>query len=137
LIVAAYLFLVIPMAAVVLAAAWPPTPKHVALVCSGPAVTVLALLGVWPFTLLGLWAFFAVPYLYLLVPSLVPWRRPWARYAVPVTSLLLCGLLVAAGGGFVAAVYLTLPILAGVLAVTARVVARPARTSGSTRGTAA
>lgn len=110
--VAIYLLVVLPMTLVVLLAVGWPRPWQVVLLLLGPAVTGLAVAGAEPFALLGWIAAFGVPYLYLLVPPMLPWRRPWARVAVPVTTLVLCAALALLMGVEVAFFYLAFPLLA-------------------------
>lgn len=106
-----YLLVVGTISLVIAIAAWPLRPQLVLLLLTGPAISALAAREVWPFRILGWIAVLGVAYLYLLLPPLIAWRRRWARYLVPAACLSACAGLVAFGGGWVMAVYLTLPIL--------------------------
>ena len=109
---AAYLLAVLPVTAVVLGATWPPRWWHVALLAAGPALTALAVAGVAPFDRLGWIATVGVAVAFLLVPPILPWRRRWARSAVPAVVLAVSGALVALAGGEPAvALYLAPPVL--------------------------
>jgi uncharacterized membrane protein len=82
------------LALVMTAAVWRPTAGQAALLLTGPVATVAALVGpAWGG--LGLLGVVVVPFGYLLVPSVLPWSRPWARWAVPATVLAACAVLAA------------------------------------------
>jgi hypothetical protein len=82
------------LALVMTAAVWRPRARQVALLLTGPVVTVAALVGPdWGG--LGLLGVLVVPFAYLLVPSVLPWAKPWAGWAVPAAVLVACGVLAA------------------------------------------
>jgi hypothetical protein len=93
-----YLLVVVPLLAVATAAVWVPRPWQLVLLYAGPLLTVLAAVHVPGVDRLGFLLVYGTPYLLLLVLPVLPWRRPWARWAVPVTVLVVAGLLAAVGG---------------------------------------
>ena len=116
----AYLGVVGPLVVVMGCAMWAPRWWQWAGLAAGPLVTVLAAADVAWVQPLGWLATVGVGYAFLLVPPLLPWRRPWARWTMPATVLLLCSILAAAAGfDAVTLFFLGLPALLslGVLVV--------------------
>jgi hypothetical protein len=110
-----YALAVVPVLVVVTAAVWVPRFWQAALVLAGPLTTLATVHEVWPFTYLGWWGGGGVAYAVLTVPSLLPWRRRWARLAVPCTVLAVCAVFVAVAAGELPVVfYLGLPALCAV-----------------------
>lgn len=123
--VGAYLVVVLPLVVVMLAAVWRPRAWQVVAILAGPTVTALAFAEAPLVGRLGWLASVGVLYAFLVVPPVLPWRRRWARPAVPTVVLLLCGVLLAAADGNAAAVlYLGLPTLVSVGALAVLVVDR-------------
>jgi hypothetical protein len=123
--VGAYLVVVVPLVVVMLAAVWRPRVWQLIATFVGPTVTALAFAEAPLVGRLGWLASVGVLYAFLVVPPVLPWRRRWARRAVPSIVLLLCGvLLAAADGDAAAALYLGLPMLVSVGALAVLVVDR-------------
>lgn len=115
---AGYLAVLVPLVAVALAAVWVPRAWQAALVLSGPTVGVLAFAEVPLVDRLGWVSVIGIPYLYLVVLPAIPWRRAWARTAVPATVLLVTTVLFAlAGVHIVSVVYLSPPIVIALVAL--------------------
>lgn len=121
----AYLLAVVPVLAVVAAAVWPPRPGPIALIVAGPLITLAAVLGIRPFDSLGWLASIGVPYALLTVAPAVPWRRPWARVAVPGTVLAVCaGFAVLAEGEPAVLFYAALPVIVALSALAVALLSR-------------
>lgn len=120
-----YLAAVVPLVAVAVAALWPPRWWQVALLVGGPVLTGLAVLEVAGLQHLGWIAIFGIPYVYLVALPLVPWRRAWARVAVPLTVIAVVCLFVGLARFEVAvAFYLAMPFVAAVVGLVLAVVSR-------------
>ena len=129
-IVGVYLLVVAPLLVVATAAVWVPRRGQALLLYGGPALTALAWAGVPGPVHLGFLLVYGTPYLLLLVLPLVPWRRSWARWAVPTTVLLTSGALASVAEGEAPVLfYVSYPVL---LALGALVVAARGRVVGST-----
>ena len=120
-----YFAVIVPLVAVAVAALWPPRWWQVALQVSGPVLTGLAALEVAGFDYLGWIAVLGIPYAYLIVMPLVPWRRDWARVAMPVIVMAVVGIIVGLARFEVAVVfYLAMPFAAAVLGLVLLAVSR-------------
>lgn len=92
-----YLLVVGPLVGLSLAAVRPPGPAHLVLLLGGPVLAAAAAGGVPGVERLGWVAVIGIPYAYLLVLPVLPWRRRWARVAIPAVVLVDVGLAVAVG----------------------------------------
>lgn len=111
-----YLAAVVPLVAVAVAALWPPRWWQMALLVGGPVLSGLSVLEVAGLQYLGWIAVFGIPYAYLIVLPLVPWRRAWARVAVPLTVITVVGLYVGLARFEVGVTfYLAMPFVAAVV----------------------
>lgn len=127
-----YLAVVVPLVAMAVAALWPPRWWQVALLVGGPVLSGLSVLEVAGLQGLGWIAVFGIPYAYLIVLPLVPWRRAWARVAVPLTVIAVVGLFVGLAGFEVAVVfYLAMPFVAAVVGLVIGAVSRLDRRAAS------
>ncbi|QKE82837.1 hypothetical protein [Arthrobacter sp. NEB 688] len=115
-ILVAYLVVMVPLLGLAAAALWPPRRWQAALLVAGPALAALAAAGFPGVERLGWLLVLGVPWALALVLPLVPWRREWARLAIPLVVLALVVTGIALARGAVAAVvYLGLPGAAAVL----------------------
>jgi hypothetical protein len=117
-----YLLTVLPLLAVATAAVWVPRPWPAVLLYGGPVLTGLAAAQVPGLDRLAYLLVFGTPYALLLVLPVLPWRRRWARWAVPLTVLVECGVLVVlARGDAPALFFVAYPVVlsVGALVVTA------------------
>jgi hypothetical protein len=94
-----YLLTVVPLLAVATAAVWVPRPWQVVLLYGGPLLVLLAAAQVPGVERLGYLLVLGTPYALLLALPVLPWRRRWARWAVPLTVLLECAVVVALAEG--------------------------------------
>ena len=94
-----YLLVVGPLLLVATAAVWVPRPWQVVLLYAGPALEVLGWAGVPGVERLGYLPLFGTPYILMLVLPVLPWRRQWACWAVPLTVLLVSALVIALAKG--------------------------------------
>lgn len=116
---AVYLLAVLPLLLLATAAVWPPRLWQAALLMAGPAITLAAVLEVWPVPLLGWVSDIGVAYAVLTVAPALPWRRRWARLAIPATTAVVCATFIGAAGGDPAVVfYLAPPLLLAVASLT-------------------
>ncbi len=105
----AYLLVVAPLVVLIFAAVWRPRVWQLLTILAGPTISALAIAGAPLLDYLGWLATLGVPYAFLVVPPVLPWRRRWPRWAVPSTVLLICGVLILAAEGAVAMIYILGP----------------------------
>ena len=91
----AYLVVVVPLVVVMVIALWWPRWWQWTSVLIGPLITALAAAEAPGIRQTGWPATIGVAYAFLLVPPLLPWRRRWARWAIPAIVVLICGFLTA------------------------------------------
>lgn len=91
----AYVAVVVPLVIVMVIAVWRPRFWQWTSLLIGPLITALATAEVPGIRQIGWPATVGVVYAFLLVPPLLPWRRRWARWAIPAIVLLTCGFLTA------------------------------------------
>jgi hypothetical protein len=103
-----------PTLVVVTAAVWVPRPGQALALLLGPAIVLASVTGV-----LAHWGWLGtigVQWLGLLVAPVLPYRREWARVAVPLTALAPSVFLVLQSGFAIEAlVYLGLPVATGLV----------------------
>lgn len=111
----AYLLVMAPLLVVMTAAVWRPRWWQLLLLGAGPALTAAASAEVPGVDALGWLSGIGVALATLVVAPVLPWRRGWARGAVPATVLAVCAVLVVAAEGEAAVgFYLGLPVLLAV-----------------------
>lgn len=111
----AHLLVMAPLLVVMTAAVWRPRWWQLLLLGAGPALTAAAIAGVPGVDELGWVSTIGVAIASLVVAPVLPWRRHWARWAVPATVLAVCAALVVAAEGEAAVrFYLALPALLAV-----------------------
>ncbi len=130
-----YLLIVVPLTLFATAAVWVPRPWQWVLLYGGPLVTLLGVNGVPGFDRLGWVAVFGIPWAYLVVLPLLPWRREWVRTVLPVTVLTLVVFIVGISRADVAVTfYLAFPAVAALVGLGGTVLSRRQRRKAASPG---